>query len=547
MRIALSQINTTVGDFAGNSELILARLAEARAQRAELVVFPELCLCGYPPMDLLDHASFVEENLKALRRVQRAMPAGLGAVIGYVDRNRSGTGKRLVNAASLLADGRLLHTQAKTLLPTYDVFDEARYFEPAAQRRTVEFRGERLGLTICEDLWWETDPDPSGSYAVDPVRDCLDAGATLLLAPSASPYHRGKPEVRRRLLQGIGAASGVPVAYVNMVGGNDGLLFDGQSFVTGAGGELLLQCAGYREELALWESAAPGAPVAASADGWAELECALGMGIADYLRKTHHERVHVPVSGGVDSALVAALAARALGPDRVTAFSLPSMYSSAGSKTDAALLCERLDVPLHTIAIEELYAGYERALAPVFSGAEPDITEENLQARIRGMLMMAFSNKTGSILLATGNKSELATGYSTLYGDLCGGLAPIGDLLKTEVYALSRAINRGGEIIPEATLTKPPSAELRPGQTDQDSLPDYEVLDRILQLYVIDNLTRGEIVARGFDDATVADVLRRVGRAEYKRRQAPTILKVSPRAFGTGRRFPIAREIHEVS
>ena len=277
---------------------------------------------------------------------------------------------------------------------------------------------------------------------MDPVRDCLDAGATLLLAPSASPYHRGKPEVRRRLLQGIGAGSGVPVVYVNMVGGNDGLLFDGQSFVTGAGGELLLQCAGYREELALWDSAAPGAPVAAGADGWAELECALGMGIADYLRKTHHERVHVSVSGGIDSALVAALAARALGPDRVTAFSLPSMYSSAGSKTDAALLCERLGVPLHSIAIEELYAGYERALAPVFAGAEPDITEENLQARIRGMLMMAFSNKTGSILLATGNKSELATGYSTLYGDLCGGLAPIGDLLKTEVYALSRAINR---------------------------------------------------------------------------------------------------------
>ena len=271
------------------------------------------------------------------------------------------------------------------------------------------------------------------------------------------------------------------------------------------------------------------------------------MGIGDYLRKTHHERVHVSVSGGIDSALVAALAARALGPDRVTAFSLPSMYSSPGSRTDAALLCERLGVPLHTIAIEELYAGYERALAPVFAGAPPDITEENLQARIRGMLMMAFSNKTGSILLATGNKSELATGYSTLYGDLCGGLAPIGDLLKTEVYALSRAINRDGEIIPEATLTKPPSAELRPGQTDQDSLPDYEVLDRILQLYVIDNLTRGEIVARGFDDATVVDVLRRVGRAEYKRRQAPTILRVSPRAFGTGRRFPIAREIHEVS
>ena len=510
-------------------------------------MFPELCLCGYPPMDLLDHDSFVAENLKALRRIQRAMPADLGAVIGYVDRNRSGTGKRLVNAAALLAGGRVPHRQAKTLLPTYDVFDEARYFEPAAARRTVDFKGERLGLTICEDIWWETEPDPGGRYAVDPVRDCLDAGATLLLAPSASPYHRGKPAVRRRLLRRVAAGAGVPVVYVNMVGGNDGLLFDGQSFVTAAGGELVLQCAGYREQLAVWDSAAPGGPAAANADGWAELEQALGMGIADYLRKTHHRRVHVAVSGGIDSALVAALAARALGPERVTAFSLPSMYSSPGSKSDAAQLCDRLGVPLHTIPIAELYAGYERALAPVFAGAPPDLTEENLQARIRGMLMMAFSNKTGSILLATGNKSELATGYSTLYGDLCGGLAPIGDLLKTEVYALSRAINRDGEVIPAATLTKPPSAELRPGQTDRDSLPDYEVLDRILQLYVIDNLTRGEIVARGFDDATVADVLRRVGQAEYKRRQAPTILRVSPRAFGTGRRFPIARETHEVA
>ena len=547
MRIALAQINATVGDFAGNSARILARMQEARALNADLVVFPELCLCGYPPMDLLDHGSFVAENRKALRHLQRAIPPGLGAVIGYVDRNRGASGKHLANAASLLADGRILHTQAKTLLPAYDVFDESRYFEPAAERRLAHFKGERIGITICEDIWWETEPDPAGRYAVDPVRDCLDQGATLLVAPSASPYYRGKPHVRRRLVAGIGAGAGVPVVYVNMVGGNDGLLFDGQSMVTDARGELVLQCNGFEEQLMVWDSEQPGEPVPPADDDWHAAERALGMGIADYLRKTHHERVHVSVSGGIDSALVAALAARALGPERVTAFSLPSMYSSQGSRTDAALLCERLGVPMHTIAIKELYAGYERALAPVFAGAPPDITEENLQARIRGMLMMAYSNKTGSILLATGNKSELATGYSTLYGDLCGGLAPIGDLLKTEVYALARAINRDREIIPEATLTKPPSAELRPGQTDQDSLPDYELLDRILDLYVIGNLTRAEIVARGYDDATVTDVLRRVGLAEYKRRQAPTILKISARAFGTGRRFPIAREIHEVS
>ena len=397
-------------------------------------------------------------------------PPGVGAVIGYVDRNRGASGKHLTNAASLLAGGRILHSQAKTLLPAYDVFDESRYFEPAAERRPAEFKGERIGIAICEDIWWETEPDPAGRYAVDPVRDCLDQGATLLVAPSASPYYRGKPRVRRQLLKGIGAGAGVPVVYVNMVGGNDGLLFDGQSMVTGASGELVLQCAGFEEQLLVWDSEQPGEPVAPAEDDWPAVERALGMGIADYLRKTHHERVHVSVSGGIDSALVAALAARALGPERVTAFSLPSMYSSEGSKTDAALLCERLGVPMHTIPIEALYAGYERALAPVFAGAAPDITEENLQARIRGMLMMAYSNKTGSILLATGNKSELATGYSTLYGDLCGGLAPIGDLLKTEVYALARAINQGGEIIPEATLTKPPLRRAAPGP-DRPGLP----------------------------------------------------------------------------
>ena len=288
------------------------------------------------------------------------------------------------------------------------------------------------------------------------------------MAPSASPYYRGKPQVRRRLLARIGASAGVPVVYVNMVGGNDGLLFDGQSVVTDARGELVLQCTGFEEQLRVWDSAQPGEPVAAGADDWHAVERALGMGIADYLRKTHHERVHVSVSGGIDSALVAALAARALGPERVTAFSLPSMYSSAGSKTDAALLCERLGVPMHTIAIEELYASYERALAPVFAGAPPGTTEENLQARIRGMLMMAFSNKTGSILLATGNKSELATGYSTLYGDLCGGLAPIGDLLKTEVYALARAINATAKSSPRppSPSRPPPScAPTRPTRT----------------------------------------------------------------------------------
>ena len=547
MRIALAQINATVGDFAGNSMRILTRLREARGLHADLVVFPELCLCGYPPMDLLDHGSFVEENRKALRHLQRAMPPGLGAVIGYVDRNRGAAGKHLTNTASLLADGRIMHSQAKTLLPTYDVFDEARYFEPAAERRITEFKGERIGLTICEDIWWETEPDPAGRYAVDPVRDCLDQGATLLVAPSASPYYRGKPQVRRGLLARIGAGAGVPVVYVNMVGGNDGLLFDGQSVVTDARGELVLQCAGFEEQLLVWDSTRPGEPAARGADDWGAVERALGMGIADYLRKTHHERVHVAVSGGIDSALVVALAARALGPQRVTAV-LVAVDVLVGGQQDrrgAAVRTARgADAHhCHRGAVRRLRtrsgAGVRRRAARRHrrepAGAHPRHADD-------GVLQQDRLHPARH-----GNKSELATGYSTLYGDLCGGLAPIGDLLKTEVYALARAINGDGEIIPEATLTKSPSAELRPGQTDQDSLPDYELLDRILELYVIDNLTRAEIVARGFDDATVADVLRRVGRAEYKRRQAPPILKVSPRAFGTGRRFPIAREIHEVS
>lgn len=540
MRIALAQINSTIGDFAGNVGRIVAAAQDAQARGAGLVVCPELSVCGYPPMDLLDHRSFVDANRRALDRLRRRLPSGLGVVVGHVAPNPAGAGKALHNAASLLADGAVIGTQAKTLLPTYDVFDEARYFEPAAECRPVPFAGERIGLTICEDIWWESAPDPSGVYARDPVAEQTRAGATVMLAPSASPYHLGKPAVRSALLARVAAASGCPVLYANAVGGNDGLIFDGQSLAFAAGGRLIHRSPGFREDVAVVDTESTACAVPAD-DDYREVEAAIGIGLHDYLAKTGHARVCLAVSGGIDSAVVAAVAARRLGPERVTAFALPSRYSSAGSRRDAAALARALGIEFHELSIEPAFAAFLRTLAPVFAGRPPDTAEENLQARIRGALVMAFANKTGALALATGNKSELATGYATLYGDMAGALAPIGDLWKTQVYALARRINRDGPIIPDATLDKPPSAELRPGQLDSDSLPPYEVLDAILQRYVERSEGADRIAAAGFEPQLVERVLRMVGRAEHKRRQAATVIKLSPRAFGPGRRFPIAR------
>ncbi len=540
MRIALAQINPTIGDFAGNVDRIAAAAQAARARGAKLVVCPELSVCGYPPMDLLDHRSFVAANIEALNRLRQRLPFGLGVVVGHVAPNPTGVGKTLYNAASLLADGAVVGSQAKSLLPTYDVFDEARYFEPAAACRPVPFAGQRLGLTICEDIWWESAPDPSGAYARDPVAEQTRAGATMMLAPSASPYHLGKPAVRSALLARVAAASGCPVLYANAVGGNDGLIFDGQSLACAADGRLIHRSPGFREDVAVvdTDSTERAAP---AGDDYREVEAAIGIGLRDYLAKTGHDRVCLAVSGGIDSAVVAAVAARQLGAERVTAFALPSRYSSAGSRRDAEALARALGIDLHVLSIEPAFAAFLRTLAPVFAGRPPDTAEENLQARIRGALVMAFANKTGALALATGNKSELATGYATLYGDMAGALAPIGDLWKTQVYALARRINRDGPIIPDATIDKPPSAELRPGQLDSDSLPPYGVLDAILQRYVERSEGAGQIVAAGFEPGLVDRVLRMVGQAEHKRRQAATVIKVSPRAFGPGRRFPIAR------
>lgn len=551
MKIAIAQINATIGDFEGNRERILSFSRKAKEAKAQLVVFPELSLCGYPPMDLLDHNAFVEENRKSLRLLQQELPGEIAVALGYVDVNREMAGKPLQNSVAILQGGEVIFRQAKTLLPTYDVFDEARYFEPAKSREVVEIGGERLGIAICEDIWWEQEPAPGTRYPIDPVQDFLDRGATLIVSPSASPFFSGKLKTRFALLSRIGKSSGVPVLYANTVGGNDSLVFDGYSMATDSRGNLVKLAAGFAEELMildteeLREGALPAQQL--PENRWGDIYEALKLGLKDYLAKTGFSRVHLGLSGGVDSALVAAIAADAIGSENVEVFLLPSQYSSAGSITDAEKLAKNLGVKARTVEIKDIFQSFLTSLEPHFENRPHDIAEENIQARIRGTLLMAYSNKFGSLLLTTGNKSELAVGYCTLYGDMSGGLGVIGDLLKTEVYALCRYINREKEIIPEAILSKPPSAELRPDQRDDESLPPYDVLDEILKSYLIGNKTRKEIVTEGFDPETVEQILNLVGRSEYKRRQAPPVLKVSPKAFGNGRRMPIARRVYEGS
>ncbi|MGO9412945.1 MAG: NAD+ synthase, partial [Spirochaetia bacterium] len=471
MKIACGQINPTIGDFPGNLEKVLSFSRRAKDAGCGLAVFPEMCLCGYPPMDLLEHESFVEENLKTLRRLQTDAPPDIGIIVGYVDRNRGRPGKGLLNVASLICDGKVLHTQAKTLLPTYDVFDEARWFEPADRRTVVSFGGERIGIAICEDLWWDGETVPGLRYPVDPIAELLDAGATLIVAPTASPFHEGKPRTRLELFSRVGKASGVPVVYVNIVGGNDNLIFDGQSMVTSREGKLVHLGSPFEEQLAFVDTETKGPEVPLPADPWEQIEGALVLGIRDYVRKCGFTRVHLGLSGGIDSALVAVLAVEALGAEKVEVFGLPSRYSSEGSVNDARDLARNLGLTLTVLSIEDIFKAYLDSLAPVFKGRPADIAEENIQARIRGTLLMAYSNKFNSLLLTTGNKSELAVGYCTLYGDMSGGLAVIGDLLKGQVYGLARSINARKRLVPESIFTKAPSAELRPDQTDQDSLP----------------------------------------------------------------------------
>ena len=543
MKIAVGQINSTIGDFDGNADKILEYSHRAAADGMELILFPEMSLCGYPPMDLLDYQSFVSENQRALRRLQRDLPRDVAVAVGYVERTTEGCGKALQNVVSVLLDGRILHSQAKTLLPTYDVFDEDRYFEPARSQEVFEYRGKRIGIAICEDIWWQSDALPGFRYAQNPVKTLLDQGAELLLAPSASPYYAGKQEIRLGLLRKIASSSGVPTVYANMVGGNDNLVFDGYSMITDRSGALIAHGLSFSEDYITVElpnqEERPSIRLPET-DELESLRQALVLGLRDYVRKCGFKKVHLGLSGGIDSALVAVLAAQALGSENVRSFALPTAYSSPESERDARHLAENLGIGFDVLPVEKDFRAVLESLEPIFDGTDAGLAEENIQARLRGLLLMAYSNKFDSLLLTTGNKSELAVGYCTLYGDMAGGLSVIGDLFKGQVYALCRYINREREVIPENILTRPPSAELRPNQTDQDSLPDYGVLDGILELYLLRNKTAEQIIEQGYDDGTVREVLHLVGRNEYKRRQAPPVLKVSSRAFGTGRRMPLS-------
>jgi NAD+ synthetase len=544
MKIALAQINTTVGDLAGNEARILAAYRRGVATGAELVVLPELAIPGYPPRDLLLRAGFVQGNLACLDRLAAATgPAGL--LVGYVDRNPQRPGREVTNAVALLQNGHRVAVRTKTLLPTYDVFDEDRYFEPAGDNAPVEFNGRTLGLTICEDVWNDEDFWEERRYRPNPAVGLVEAGAEIIFNVSASPWHLGKDGTRHAMLRSLAQKTGTPFVYCNLVGGNDELIFDGGSVVFDGAGELLAQGRSFAEDFISLDL--PGAAPVRREPSLEEdaLFHALVLGLRDYLGKCGFRSAVLGLSGGIDSAVTACLAAAALGAENVQGVSLPSQFSSPGSLEDAELLARNLGIRYDVIPIQAPFESVKQQLQGVFAGRPQDVTEENLQARLRGVVLMALSNKFGSLLLTTGNKSELAVGYCTLYGDMCGGLAVIADVPKTRIYRLARWINREREIIPTASITKAPSAELRPNQTDQDSLPPYETLDAILEAYVVHGRSPAEIVGGGFEPEAVKRVVRLIDLSEYKRRQAAPGLKVTSKAFGVGRRIPIAQRYRE--
>jgi len=542
MKVFLAQINTTVGAVEENARKVREWTARARNAGADLVVFPELTLTGYPPRDLLEFPSFVEKNLAALEDL-RDLPEDIGVVVGFVARQQVGEGKGLHNSAALLAGGRIVSVHHKTLLPTYDVFDEGRYFDPAPRVHPVEFGGRRVGISICEDVWNDKLYWRRRIYPVDPIEKLGEQGLDLLINIAASPFALGKRRIKQGMFAQIARRYGVPLVHVNLVGGNDSLVFDGRSNVFDAEGRIVAQLADFREDGALVDLESPSGPMReVTATDEAEVREALILGIRDYLGKCGFQRAVIGLSGGIDSALTATLAASALGPDNVLGVSMPSRYSSQGSLDDARALAENLGIAYRVVPIETIYSACLEVMPELEGEQGPKLAAENVQARIRGLILMAISNNEGRLVLATGNKSELATGYCTLYGDMVGGLAPLGDVPKTLVYRLARHINEtaGRELIPRSTIEKPPSAELRPGQKDTDSLPPYDLLDPVVSAYIEEHISAEEIVERGFDREMVEGIIRRINRNEYKRLQAPPVLKVTSKAFGYGRRMPIA-------
>ncbi len=547
MRIGFAQINPTVGDFAGNAAMMLAEYRALVTQGTDVVLAPEFALPGYPPQDLVFKSQFVPRNLTALDALHAEVAAisDVPLIVGYVDIN-AGPGRPFRNAAAVLQRGAPVRKIFKTLLPTYDVFDEARYFEPAEKNAPVEIAGIPCGVTICEDIW-SREYLPRALYARDPMLDLTRSGAKLILNLSASPFEIGKHFRRHAMLSARAREHRVPIAYCNAVGGNDQLVFDGNSFAVDADGTHVAHLAAFTAQSAVIELP-PRGPQSATPVFQCEEEelfSALVLGTRDYLRKCGFKSAVLGLSGGIDSAVTAVIAAHALGPENVLGVTMPTHFSSGGSVTDSIQLAKALGIRCLTIPIEKPFAVFKELLAPFFEGRPEDVTEENMQPRLRGMVLMALSNKLGHLLLTTGNKSEIAVGYCTLYGDMCGGLAVISDVPKTMIYRLARWLNRDHAIIPRTTLEKAPSAELRPNQRDQDTLPPYDILDPILEALVEDHLSPEEIAARGFDPATVAWVARRVAQNEYKRAQSVPGLKVTGKAFGTGRKMPVAQRYIE--
>ncbi len=543
MKIALAQFNPTVGDFEGNAARILSLASQAKQRGADLAVFSELCICGYLPLDLLERPAFIQRNLDTLREIATQMP--LPAIVGYAGKFDHGReGKSISNKAALIVDGRVVFEQSKMLLPTYDVFDESRYFHPGERHFVYGLGREQLGITVCEDAWNDKTFWAKPMYARDPVTELVAQGTTVILNISASPYTIDKRSLRLEMLRSIALNHKRPVIYVNQVGGDDSLIFDGASMALTADGHVAAQAKAFEEDLVLFDTVSGTGDIHTQPEEEIDYAYqALVTGTRDYVRKCNFSKAIVGVSGGVDSAVVASIAVAALGTPNVLAVSMPGPFSSEGSKTDAKALAHNLGIEFQSIPIGKVFDAYQCALDPVFAGRKPDATEENIQARIRGNFLMALSNKFGSMVLSTGNKSENAVGYCTLYGDMAGGLAVISDVPKMMVYALAEFINRKRELIPLSTIEKPPSAELRPDQKDTDSLPPYEVLDRILKAYIEDVLGPEEIAdAFGYDRKLVHDIALRVDRNEYKRKQAAPGLKITSRAFGFGRPFPIAQK-----
>ncbi len=554
MKICLAQINPTVGALKQNARKICKFINDARKQGADLVIFPEMSVVGYPPKDLLALSGFVDSNLKALEEIKESV-TGISAIVGFVDRNVAQRGKALYNAAAFIKNRKIVSRHYKSLLPTYDVFDEDRYFEPTHGISVAKISGRKFGISICEDAWGADVVWPGTIHHKDPVECMIDQGAEIIVNISASPFTIGKQDARLKMLTGHAKRYNVPIVFVNQIGGNDDLVFDGNSLVVNKNGIVVNRASGFKEDQLMVEF--KGSDVTAGesrsrsiktenrhAVGEGNIELvykALVLGTRDYVKKCGFKKAVIGLSGGIDSAVTAVIAVKALGRDKVLGVTMPSSFSSKGSVEDSVVLAEKLGIDCQVIPIKSVYNAYTKTLSGVFAGLPFDVTEENLQARIRGKILMAISNKHGYLVLTTGNKSELAVGYCTLYGDMCGGLAVISDIPKTMVYDLAKYINRRKVIIPTETIEKPPSAELRPNQEDQDSLPPYDILDGVLRAYVEESMDIAGIVGMGYDESLVKDIVSKVDRNEYKRKQAAPGLKVTSKAFGTGRRMPLAQ------